>query len=209
MKEVYSEAIPKYQQIAIEVATRIMNGTLSEGDKISGRSSIASQFSVSPETARRAFCILADLEIVSPEKGSGTRVLSKEKAVVFLSQFANQKNLESIKADIFQCIERQIRETTQMNGLLSDLITATEHYRSMNPLAPYSIPISKSCRFLGKTIKDIQLWQNTGATLVAIRRDNKLLLSPGPYASLTENDTIYFITQDLSDKKVNDYLCGD
>lgn len=209
MKESYTETIPRYQQIAIEVASRIVNGNLSEGDKIFGRSSIASQFSVSPETARRAFCVLADLEIVSPEKGSGTRILSREKAKTFLDQFSSQKNLESIKADIAKCIERQRKETTQMNELLSDLISATEHYRSMNPLVPYSIQISGSCRFLGQTVQDIQLWQNTGATLVAIKRDNSLLLSPGPYASITENDTIYFITQDLSDQKVVDYLFAD
>lgn len=208
MKDDYTEALPRYQQIALELAARIVEGNVPEGDKISGRSAIASQFGVSPETARRAFCILADLEIVSPEKGSGTRVLSKEKAAGFIAQFSNQKNLESIKADISRCIERQKKETAQMNGLLSELINATEHYRSMNPLAPYTVRVTASCRFLGKTIQDVRLWQNTGATLVAIRREDKLLLSPGPYASLRENDTLFFITQDLSDRKVSDFLFG-
>lgn len=200
------EGIPRYQQIAIEVARRIVDGNISEGEKISGRSAIASQFSVSPETARRAFCILADLEIVSPEKGSGTRVLSKEKAEYFLTQFSDQKNLESIKEDIKKCIERQLKESKQMSSLLSDLIGATEHYRSMNPLAPYTVNVTASCTFLEKTIQEIQLWQHTGATLVAIKRDGNLLLSPGPYAALMENDTLYFVTQDLSDKRVRDYL---
>ena len=64
-------AIPRYQQIAVEVAARIANGEYPEGQKIYARSSLAGQYSVSPETARRAICILSDLGIVSSEKGNG------------------------------------------------------------------------------------------------------------------------------------------
>lgn len=206
MRESSSDAIPRYQQIALEIAAHIVNGDYHEGDKISGRSSIASQYKVSPETARRAFCILDDLEIVSAEKGSGTRILSQENAKNFLQQFSDRKNVETIKQSIIQNIERQKSEMLQIDSLLSELITATEYYRSVNPLAPYTLRITQSCKLLGKTIQDIQLWQHTGATLVAIKRAGKLMLSPGPYASLKENDMLYFITQDLSNQKVMDYL---
>ena len=206
MERNYLDTIPKYQQIAIEVAYRILNGELSEGERIFGRSAIASQYNVSPETARRAFCILSDLDIVIAEKGSGMYIKSKENAAAFIRQFSKQKNIESIKDEIAQSIKHQMEEMERLNSSLSDLIAATEHYSSMNPLAPYNVRITSSCQYLGKTIQDIQLWQHTGATLVAIKREGNLLLSPGPYAILMENDIIYFIAQDLADKKVIDFL---
>jgi K+/H+ antiporter YhaU regulatory subunit KhtT len=206
MKTKYFDSIPRYQQIALEVATRIVNGDYSEGDRISGRSSIASRYNVSPETARRAFCILADLEIISAEKGSGMHIKSKEKAASFLHMFSSQKDIESIQDELFSSIERQKAEMGRMNACLTELMKATEHYRSLNPLSPHAVRITSACRFLGRSIQDIQLWQHTGATLVAIRRGGELMLSPGPYAVLTENDVIFLIAQELSDEKVSSYL---
>jgi len=200
--------MPRYQQIAIEIASRIVEGDLSEGDKLHGRSAIAGSFSVSPETARRAFCLLADMYIVTAEQGSGMRIKSRENAKSFIQQFSNQKDIESIKSSVMESIERQKAEMEQLNASLSDLIMATEHYRSMNPPSPYTIHITSECRFLEKSVRDVQLWQHTGATLVAIKRDGKLILSPGPYAAFFENDIIFLVSQALSDQKVRDYLFG-
>lgn len=45
---------PKYQQIAVDVAEKIAEGKLHVGDKIHARSTLANQYQVSPETARKA-----------------------------------------------------------------------------------------------------------------------------------------------------------
>ncbi len=76
----HKTAIPRYQQIAVEVAARIANGEYEVGEKIYARSSLASQYSVSPETARRAICILSDLGIVTSEKGNGIIIRSQKKS---------------------------------------------------------------------------------------------------------------------------------
>ena len=102
-----SVSIPRYQQIAIEIASKIVNEEYTIGQKIHGRSSIASQYNVSPETARRAFCILSDLDIITPEKGSGMVIKSRDNAIEFLNQFSNRKTIETIKIAITQNIERQ------------------------------------------------------------------------------------------------------
>lgn len=208
MRKGHTDSIPRYQQIAVEIAGRIAEGELEVGERVYGRSSVASKYNVSPETARRAFCILADMEIVTAEKGSGMRIKSRENAEAFLRQFSEQKDIEAIKTSVAACIERQQAEMETLAGCVADLITATEHYRSLNPLAPYRIRITAECRFIGKTIREVQLWQHTGATLVAVRREGKLLLSPGPYAAFQENDEIYFISQDLSDGRIREYLYG-
>jgi K+/H+ antiporter YhaU regulatory subunit KhtT len=45
--------------------------------------------------------------------------------------------------------------------------------------------------------------------MVAIKRNGHLLLSPGPYAILMENDILYYIAQDLTDQNVKGYLFAD
>ena len=50
----------QYLQIALDLATRIARGELAEGSRIYGRSVMASEYGVSPETIRRALRLLAD-----------------------------------------------------------------------------------------------------------------------------------------------------
>ena len=76
----YADTIPRYQRIALEIASRIASGEYEEGQKVSGRSSIAGQYGVSPETARRAFSVLSDNGIVDPWKGSGMFIKSRKNA---------------------------------------------------------------------------------------------------------------------------------
>lgn len=199
-------SIPKYQQIAIDIASKIVKEEYTVGQKINGSASIAGQYKVSPETARRAFCILSDLDIVTTKKGSGMAIKSRSNAVEFLNQFSNRTTLETLKQSIMQNIERQQREFQALSNDLSDLISATEHFRSANPLMPFSLRITPDCKYKDKSIQELQFWQYTGATLVAIKRDNVLLRSPGPYASILENDVIYFVSQEDSDQRVRDFL---
>ncbi len=176
--------IPRYQQIAIEIASKIAKEEYRIGQRIYGRSSIASQYGVSPETARRAFCILSDLGIITSEKGNGMIVKSRSCAVDFLSQFSKRQTIETLKQDLMQSLDRQQQEMETMMARLTDLVSATEHYKSMNPLAPFTLEITAQCRYLNQSIQEMQLWQRTGATLVALKRNDVLLRSPGPYTVL-------------------------
>lgn len=199
-------SIPKYQQIAIDIASRIAKEEYTVGQKISGCSAFAGQYNVSPETARRAFCILSDLGIVISKKGSGMEIKSRSKALEFLNQYSSRTTIETLKQSIMQNIERQQKEFHTLSKDLSELISATEHFRSTNPLMPFSLRITADCKYINSSIQDLQLWQHTGATLVAIKRDKMLLRSPGPYAAFLEDDVIYFVCQEDSDQRVRDFL---
>ena len=50
----------QYLQIALDLATRIAQGELTEGSRIYGRSVLASEYGVSPETIRKALRLLAE-----------------------------------------------------------------------------------------------------------------------------------------------------
>lgn len=198
--------IPRYQQIAIEIATRIASREYEVGQKIFARSTLASQHKVSAETARRAICVLTDLDIVTSEKGSGVIIKSYKNAEKFLEQQKNHLSLDLIKNNILTCIEQQRKEMDLLDKYLTDLVAASEHFRSLNPFVPFQILITADCAFINQNITDIKLWQNTGATVVAVHRNQQTIVSPGPYLQLQENDIIFLVTQDSNPDVVNNFL---
>jgi len=54
----------------------------------------------------------------------------------------------------------------------------------------YEFTLDARSPVVGKTIAEASFWQNTGGTIVAIRRNGEILLSPGPDAVLKARDTI-------------------
>ncbi|MFR3728080.1 TrkA C-terminal domain-containing protein [Lacrimispora sp.] len=199
-------AIPRYQQIAVEVAARIANGEYEEGEKIYARSSLAGQYGVSPETARRAICILSDLGIVTSEKGNGIIIKSRKKAAEYIQQNGKRQTIDTIKENLLKSVSRQRKEMDYLNECMKDLIEASVHFRSMNPFMPFEIRITRECVYLNKTVTEIQFWQRTGATVIGVSRNDTLIKSPGPYVALSENDIIYFVTQDDTLDRVKEFL---
>ena len=53
-----------YYSIAVDLARRIVKREFTEGMKVSGRSLLASQYQVSPETIRKAIALLKDAGVV-------------------------------------------------------------------------------------------------------------------------------------------------
>ena len=199
-------AEPVYQKIAIDIAAKIAAGKYQIGERISGRSVLAGQYSVSPETIRRAVFILKDLDIVEIESGSGIIITSATNAADFITRFKDLTKLSDIKGEIDNIINLQEKQQLELSSKVDELFIAMEHFRFSSPILPYEIRITKHCRFLGKMISEINFWQSTGVTVVAIKRRGNLIISPGPYASLEENDIFILVGQKDSPQAVNDYL---
>ena len=70
----------------------------------------------------------------------------------------------------------------------------------------YEIEVSEGSSLIGKTIEDSNFWQNTGATIVAIRRQEKIILSPGPYASFLLGDIIVVVGDVSMSDRVKSYI---
>ena len=85
---------PAYLKIAIDIASRIVNGGFLEGEKLSGRSTLVSIYNVSPETIRRAIALLRDMNVVEVEEKSGIRICSRDNALKFLEQFKTVKGVK-------------------------------------------------------------------------------------------------------------------
>lgn len=203
-----SVCIPRYQQIAIDIAAKVAEGQYLPGDKIYARSSLASQYGVSAETARRAICVLSDLGITDATKGSGVFIKSYENAISFVKQYKEIKTINDLKYDIVESVERQKKEFLVFDSLLTELIDKTERFRSVNTFMPYQILITAEMKYLNQSIAQMNFWHNTMATIVAIKRNDKLILSPGPYAVLTPKDMLYFVGDDTSLERVKKFLYG-
>ncbi|AZP03620.1 GntR family transcriptional regulator [Jeotgalibaca ciconiae] len=189
---------PLYQQVALNLAQRVAEGYYAEGEKLHTRSTIAKSYDISPETARKAVQVLDDLGIMESYHGSGTYVASREKAQTYVRQFQDVQTIENMKSQILDSVERQQKEWKNFSQLLDDVITQTRQSYTLNPFIPYELVLTKEAAHLDQTVADLNVWQETGATIVALMQNEKLLLSPGPYAKLNENDTIYFVGNEYS-----------
>ena len=50
------------------------------------------------------------------------------------------------------------------------------------------------------------IWQQTGATIVAIKRNGSLHLSPGPYEQIQSGDILLFVGSDLSRQRMLNFF---
>ncbi len=198
--------MPIYQIIALDLANRIYAGEFKEGDKIYGRSTLASEYNVSPETIRKSIKILEDVNIVKSEKGSGVTISSRENALIFIRRFTHMKSLKELEQDARALIE----ERAKLDRELTDIITKILHYvrtlRNTNPLSPVEVEITENCRFIGKTVGEVKFWENTGGTIVGIKRRGKLILSPGPHADFQLGDILLIIGDENILDRVNIFL---
>ena len=70
----------------------------------------------------------------------------------------------------------------------------------------FEFKIYNGLAIIGKTISEIKFWQNTGSTIVGIRRNGKLILSPGPYAVFEENDVFIAVGGEESYCKIKKFV---
>ena len=130
-------ALPRYQQIAVAIAERIVENRYQVGQKIHARSTLASNFNVSPETARKAINVLVDLEIMDVRHGSGAYIASKEKAQAFVEQYQDVQSIQEIRQDILDSVERQQQELDNFSDLLNTLVQQTKKVHHMSPFVPF------------------------------------------------------------------------
>ncbi len=206
MKSKNRVSLPRYQQIAVEIAERVVEGRYQVGEKIHARSTLASNFNVSPETARKAINVLVDLEIMEVRHGSGAYVSSKENAQKFVEKYRNVQSVKEIQQEIADSIDRQRKELTNFSELLEALVNQTKQVHDISPFIPYELKITEKALHLEKSIVELNIWQVTGATVVAIQTETELLLSPGPYAKLSIGNVVYFVGSELSFQRMQNFF---
>ena len=71
---------------------------------------------------------------------------------------------------------------------------------------PFELPIREGDALTGKNLADVNFWHNTGATIIAIRRNGGLMLSPGPYAEFLPGDVFLLVCDAESFARAKNYV---
>lgn len=185
--------MPIYQSIALDMAQRIINGEFAIGEKVSGRSLLASHYHVSPETVRKAIAILKDAQIVDVSQGREVIVTSVDKACLFMEKAKYMESVYSLQQDLEILLKEKQEIDKRLEMILHDIISFSDRLKNLSPYNPVEIAVPLKSPVIGKTISDLKIWQQTGATVVAIRRGNKISVSPGPHVILQAGDRVVVV----------------
>lgn len=199
---------PVYQLIALDMAESIAGGHYRPGEKIHGRSTLASKYNVSPETVRRAMFLLKDMDIIEMKQGSGIFIKNVEKAENFVEKFKNAFAADELKENIVALTKERARLDAQLNDAVLALLDSYERFANLSPLTPFELPITERMALTGKNLADVNFWHNTGATIVAIRREGRLILSPGPYAEFLPGDVFLLVGEAESYARAKAYVAS-
>jgi len=198
--------IPIYQSISLDIAHRIIKGEFPVYTKISGRTLLASQYQVSPETIRKAIGLLKTEKIVEVSQGKEIVVLSVEQAYHYVNKFKYMKSVYSLKQDLETLLKEKKKIDQKFEEILEDIINFSDRLRNLTPYNPVEVKIPPHSHLIGTTIADHQLWQNTGATVVALRRGTEVTISPGPHVILREGDTLVVVGDDYVYQRMIEFV---
>jgi K+/H+ antiporter YhaU regulatory subunit KhtT len=188
-----SEPVAIYAKIALDIAYRIANGELAEGTRLSGRSLMSTEYGVSSETIRRSFSLLEEMGVVTVLKNSGVLVNNHEFALSYITRHdtreTTRSRLRRMKEliDKHAAIEKELYETVRL------LIDSNERFTASNPFFTYEVEIEKDSTCIGQSLGQLKFWQKTHATVIAIRRDGSIILSPGPDLQLEQSDVLVLV----------------
>jgi K+/H+ antiporter YhaU regulatory subunit KhtT len=193
---------PAYAQIALDIAARIARGELKEETKVSGRSTMSSEYGVSPETIRRAMILLEQTGIVYVAEKSGVIIKSKEKALTYLQHYSYESGVELLKDDLKDALIRKATIDKEINQIVSQIIDMTDRFSNSDPLNKFEVVVPKNSWLIGKTLKETEFYQQTKATVIALKRNRQLFTSPGPDFVFNENDVIVIVGRIDSEEDV-------
>ncbi len=191
------DTLAKYEKIAHDITEKIISGEFPEGSILKGRSLLASLYGVSPETIRKAVQLLSEEKILYVKHGVGVFVDSQAKA----KEYANTWNGAPTLTEDLENVKALIKEARELNEkICSSVEVMAENFRFQvrEAIQFQEVTIDSHSWIVGKTIGEVNFWNYTEATIVAVRRavDGLLQTSPGPDFPLDAGDKLIFVGKD-------------
>lgn len=186
----FSKNTPVYSQVAYDIASQIANGKLKEGQRFSGRSLMSSQYAVSPETIRRAMNLLANMNVIKIQQNVGATVASRPYALNYIEQYKTDNDLRELKRKLKELTRQRDQINEEINAIFSKIMDLEERFQNSDLLKTYEFVVQPGSRAVSRTLEELKFRQSTGATVVAIRKETDVELSPGPQTLLEEGDTL-------------------
>ena len=198
---------PRYLKIAVDLSTRIASGEIPEGEKLKGRSVLSTEYNVSPETIRRSMSILSDKKVVEINLGSGIVVASREKAIQFVKSFKNDESISEMRLNLTQMLEKKKQLDDEIVALTEQIIDMYK-YRRTDLITPVEIQVPHGSHIVGRSIGELEVWHNTGATIIGIIRNKNVVISPGPYYEFDQADRILIVGDENVIERFNAFIRG-
>lgn len=191
------ETLAMYVKIAHDITEKIISGEFPEGSILKGRSLLASLYGVSPETIRKAVQLLAQEKILYVKHGVGVFIDSQAKA----KEYAQTWNGEPSLVQGLGAVKDLLKEANDLNKKIEDaveLMAENFRFQKKEVIKFNEMEIESHSWIVGKTIGEVNFWNYTEATIVAIKKkgSNALLTSPGPDMVLESGDLIIFVGKD-------------
>lgn len=197
---------PNYIKIAVDIAHRIINNQFIEGEKITGRTTLVSIYNVSPETIRRSLALLKDMNVVTINEKSGIIINNKDSAKEFLNKFKTKSDFTYLNSETFELIKQRKEIDDKLEKNITNIIEFATQLRNVGSIIPFESIVQKDSFAVGKSIGELNFWHNTKATIIAVKRNGDMFLSPGPYFIINEDDIIVFVGDDSVLENVKNYI---
>ena len=186
---------PRYVEIAKDLAKKIEIETIKVDDVLKGRTLLSSEYNVSSETIRKAINILASEHIVRVKHGYGVIVISKENASKFLKKMQETSVDNTLVEETNDLIKKRNELNEEISKNIALLVKKTSN-TSVKDIEFHELTITDDCWVINQTIGDVYFYNYTEATIVAIKRGDKLIVSPGPDFTFIANDVLIVVGKD-------------
>lgn len=197
---------PNYIKIAVDIAHRIINNEFLEGSKITGRTTLVSIYNVSPETIRRSLALLKDMNVVTINEKSGIIINNKTYAKEFLNKFKTKSDFTHLNSDTFDLIKKRKDIDNKLEKNINAIIEFATQLRNVGSIIPFESIVEENSIAVDKSIGELDFWHNTKATIIAVKRDGDLFLSPGPYFKIHSHDIVVYVGEDSVLETVKNYI---
>lgn len=197
--------IPRYLKIAVDIAARIASGSLAEGEKLKGRSILSTKYNVSSETIRRSMSILSDKKVVQIKAGSGIFILSRNQAVEFINNFKSDEIIYKMNDNLSGLLKKRLELDEEIANTTKQIADMYKYLRS-DLIKPVEIILPEDSHMIGKSIGELQIWHNTGATIIGIIQDKQIIISPGPYFEFTPKDKVLIVGDEHVIERFNAFV---
>lgn len=197
--------VPRYLKIAVDLSARIASGEIPEGERLKGRSVLSTEYNVSPETIRRSMSVLSDKKVVEINLGSGIVVSSKENAIQFIKSFKDDESIAEMRLELSQMFEKRKQLDEKITSMTEHIIDMYR-YKRTDLITPVEIRVPTSSHIIGKSIGELEVWHNTGATIIGIIQNKDIIISPGPYYEFEQTDRILIVGDENVIERFNAFI---
>ncbi|MDN5307557.1 MAG: hypothetical protein PWP16_920 [Eubacteriaceae bacterium] len=197
---------PIYMQVAVDVAGRIARDQLKVGQKISGRTTLASEYNVSPETIRKAMWLLEEVGIIKVAHGSGSYIASKANAEEFVERYKVKFSVNDFKKELLLLMKQRDDIEQLMNLTMNNIIDYTSRFKNTELITIQEYLLDFASDLPPKSIADLNLKKETGVTLVGIGRNGQVMISPPDEEVIMAKDTLYYVGVNAADLRLDGYL---